>query len=234
MLHCEFPSYEYTTGILKLYIISPPIEEAIQSKSQKDIGPTQESPNRHGVAGAATQESYVVPSPETLKRSSARAPAPKISQEPTPPTSDAAHSPRLHHRKHPSPLSHESEKPAASSSRHPDSVHGSPTSQREDGEENFEAAAPAAQSSVPRRRQPAHHPPKRIEGAFNSAFARSNGTKTYQGARRVSGVDDTTGSDSEAEAEPAKDWPPKRGTGKGKVGVAPSVTGQDGAWPAIS
>lgn len=55
-----------------------------------------------------------------------------------------------------------------------------------------------------------------FKGPFNNMLARSNG--------RVIGMDDTTSSESESEAAPAKNWSPKHGQGKTEVKAAPSIT----------
>lgn len=163
-------------------------------------------------------ESQVIPSPATLERISAvQKSSVKVSQEPTPPTSDAAMSPTprakakfaQHASTHNSPLT-------APDSSPPHRTPLPSTIKRRESREwdMFESLAPFAQSSIPRPMQ-GKQPMIRVEGAFNSALARPKGaSKVYNKSRRVSGVEDA---DEDEEPKQADVWPPKRGKGKEKA-----------------
>ncbi|KAI0085920.1 hypothetical protein BDY19DRAFT_1059275 [Irpex rosettiformis] len=204
----------------------PALEVNMEVGTQRiDMTPrTSGSANIHATT---TQESYIVRSLEVPQKPVGKGKLPQVSQEPTPPTSDAPLSPLPSPTKPINPESTRrvalpSNKPSAAPQESPirpvRTIHDDIAEEEDD---RFESAVPAAQSSVPRR-PGARQPPVRIEGAFNSALSRPGGAKSYKGTRRVTGVEDT--SESEPEQEPHAVWPPKRG--KGKAVARPVATAE--------
>ncbi|KAI0683192.1 hypothetical protein BC835DRAFT_1396526 [Cytidiella melzeri] len=147
----------------------------------------------------------------------------KISQGPTPPTSDVSPlfstftkiASQEAQAFHPSGSPHSSSSHSAST-RH--AILSQPRDEINNDQSDFEVAAPIAQSSVPRR-QGAKQPPMRIDGAFISAITGPNGPAK-------GGITDTSDSESDDELPrhvQAAAWPPKRDKGKGKATETPST-----------
>ncbi|KAH8100350.1 hypothetical protein BXZ70DRAFT_939114 [Cristinia sonorae] len=146
--------------------------------------------------------SQVLPSPETVRRKSlAQAPSQKVSQEPTPPTSNAV-SPN---GRAPSPISQPEPQPAAAVRKR----------KRRQVEVEFFGSPPVSEARTDGVARRARKPPTLVDGPHNHALSDRRGSASFErGSRRLSGVS----KEPEWSSDEVEDtqWPPLRGRNKGK------------------